>query len=252
MQQTDYLSELRRLPKLPVLLGAVAGYVDSCTFLGLFGLFVAQVTGSFVVTGAQIVAHDPGFLIKVLGIPFFLLGGIVTTLVAAAAEARASSALFWTFALEAILLAAFLIVGAAAAPFRDPSGTVELIGAFFGLTAMGVQSATVRLLMQGTASTNVMTTNTTLIAIETTRMMLAWERARRAPHNGESAAHFADKRRAASALVSIALGFLTGTLLGASIFHVVQFWSLLLPAAVLGSLSAWALIESRRRMTSPA
>ena len=33
---------------VPALLNFVAGYVDSYTFLALFGLFVAQVTGSFV------------------------------------------------------------------------------------------------------------------------------------------------------------------------------------------------------------
>jgi hypothetical protein len=32
---------------------AVPG-VDSCTFLALFGLFIAQLTGSFVAAGAQI------------------------------------------------------------------------------------------------------------------------------------------------------------------------------------------------------
>ena len=33
---------------VPALLSFVAGYIDSCMFLALFGLFVAQVTGSFV------------------------------------------------------------------------------------------------------------------------------------------------------------------------------------------------------------
>ncbi len=30
------------------LLGFVAGFVDTCSFLGLFQIFVAQLTGSFV------------------------------------------------------------------------------------------------------------------------------------------------------------------------------------------------------------
>jgi len=37
---------------ITVVLSVVAGYVDSCTYLGLFGVFVAQVTGSFVLAGA--------------------------------------------------------------------------------------------------------------------------------------------------------------------------------------------------------
>jgi hypothetical protein len=105
--------ELRDPQRVPVLLSAVAGYIDSCTFLGLFGLFVAQVTGSFVVAGAQWVTDDPGFLIKVLGIPFFLLGGVVTTVVVATATARGGSGYSWAFGLEGILLVCFLGIGVA-------------------------------------------------------------------------------------------------------------------------------------------
>ena len=43
------------LPKaMPMLLSFVAGYVDSYTYLALFGLFAAQVTGSFVIAGAEL------------------------------------------------------------------------------------------------------------------------------------------------------------------------------------------------------
>jgi uncharacterized membrane protein YoaK (UPF0700 family) len=56
---------------IPVLLSFVAGYVDSCTYLGLFGAFVAQVTGSFVLAGSLFVKSEPGALAKLLAIPFF-------------------------------------------------------------------------------------------------------------------------------------------------------------------------------------
>jgi len=45
---------------VPILLAAVAGFVDACTYLGLFGFFVAQVTGSYVLAGAHPVAGSPG------------------------------------------------------------------------------------------------------------------------------------------------------------------------------------------------
>ena len=45
---------------VPSALSFVAGYVDGCTFLALFGLFVAQATGSFVIAGAQLVVADDG------------------------------------------------------------------------------------------------------------------------------------------------------------------------------------------------
>jgi hypothetical protein len=41
----------------------------------------------------------------------------------------------------------------------------------FGLTAMGVQSALVRLLIKGAASTNVMTTNASQIAVDATQAL---------------------------------------------------------------------------------
>ncbi|MPZ39498.1 MAG: DUF1275 domain-containing protein, partial [Rhizobiales bacterium] len=35
------------------LLSLVSGYIDSITFLALFGFFAGQVTGSYVVAGAE-------------------------------------------------------------------------------------------------------------------------------------------------------------------------------------------------------
>jgi uncharacterized membrane protein YoaK (UPF0700 family) len=240
MRPTASILDLRNPRIISVLLSIVAGCVDSCTFLGLFGLFVAQVTGSLVVAGAQLVAHDPGFLIKVLGIPFFLLGGIVTTIIVAAARIRGGATYGWTFGLEAILLACFLIIGVSASPFRSPNGFAELATAFFGLSAMGVQSAQVRLVLKETASTNVMTTNTTLIAIEATETALAWWRIRASGADSDELARFAATRGRLVQLVSIALGFLAGTVLGAFAYQLIGFWSLALPTAVVILLALWA------------
>jgi len=240
MRPIASILDLRNPRIVPVLLSVVAGCVDSCTFLGLFGLFVAQVTGSLVVAGAQLVAHDPGFLVKVLGIPFFLLGGIVTTIIAVVAHGRGRATHGWIFGLEAILLACFLVIGVSASPFRSPNGLAELATAFFGLSAMGVQSAQVRLVLKGVPSTNVMTTNTTLIAIEATEMALAWWRIRTSDADSDGLARFTASRGRLMQLLSIALGFLAGTVLGAVAYQGVGFWSLGLPTAVVILLALWA------------
>jgi len=251
MRPTLSMLELRDPQSVPVLLSAVAGYIDSCTFLGLFGLFVAQVTGSFVVAGAQWVTDDPGFLIKVLGIPFFLLGGVVTTVVIATATARGGSGCGWAFGLEGVLLVCFLGLGVATTPFQARNGLPELATAFFGLSAMGVQSAQVRLLMKSAASTNVMTTNTTLIAIEATQMVMAWRQSRNIG-DGEAQRRLADTRRQLIHLMSIAFGFFAGTVLGAFAYRGLGFWSAVLPAAILLSLSAWAALAERRERSISA
>ena len=51
---------------VPLLLSFIAGFVDSCTALALFGLFVAQVTGSFVLAAVAFVTHEQGAATKVL------------------------------------------------------------------------------------------------------------------------------------------------------------------------------------------
>jgi uncharacterized membrane protein YoaK (UPF0700 family) len=78
---------------VPALLSFVAGYIDSCMFLALFGLFVAQVTGSFVLTGVQFATHDPGTTVKVVGILAFFFAGVATTVMVRSGERRGQDAL---------------------------------------------------------------------------------------------------------------------------------------------------------------
>ena len=71
--------------------------------------------------------------------------------------------------LESLLLAGQLVTVLVVPDMSDPDQPTALAAGLFGLSAMGVQSAFVRLLMRGTPSTNVMTTNTTQVAIEARR-----------------------------------------------------------------------------------
>src|SRR5215831_7147654 len=97
-------SDTRSVPAaVPALLSFVAGYVDSCTFLALFGLYVAQLTGSFVLAGTETVVHDASATIKLVAIPVFWLAGVVTTVMVR--QSRSRIALPATLALEAVLLA---------------------------------------------------------------------------------------------------------------------------------------------------
>jgi uncharacterized membrane protein YoaK (UPF0700 family) len=240
---------MQRVPRIPPwvppLLAFVAGYVDACTFLGLFGLFVAQVTGSFVIAGAEFVTHDIGVVVKVLAIPVFFLSGVLTTVVADVAARRGRSALASTLALEGALLAAFILVILIAGPFLDPNAFPALLAALLGLSAMGSQSALVRLLAIGAYSTNVMTTNMTQIAIDTAEFFLARQALRRDPGQTAASAHVAATRRRLAALLPLTLGFLLGTFIGAVVFTETGIGCLSLAVVIILGLAVWARERGR-------
>lgn len=160
---------------IPPLLGFVAGYVDSCTFLALFGFFVAQVTGSFVGVGTQLIVLKPVALVSFAEIFVFFLAGVATTLIVRSAEGRGRNTWTPALALEGVLLTGLLILWISNRSWK-PDTPVVVFASLLGLSAMGVQSAFVRLLIQGSPSTNVMTTNITQFAVDTTELLLGWWR----------------------------------------------------------------------------
>jgi uncharacterized membrane protein YoaK (UPF0700 family) len=219
---------------IPPLLSFTAGFIDSFTVLALFGLFVAQVTGSFVLTAVAIVTNEHGALTKVLAVPVFLLAGVSTTVAAVMLERRGRAPLPWVLGLECMALTGFLLMVLIGAPLSDPGAFSVAAAGLLGLFAMGTQSATVRLLMKSVASTNVMTTNTTLIAIDAAELWLAWRARRRAPADAALAA------ACEAALLPIMLGFLVGTVVGALAYMATGVWALLLPLAVTYGVFVWA------------
>lgn len=230
----------------PIVLAIVAGFVDACTFLGLFGFFVAQVTGSYVLVGAHAVTAWPG-AIAVLAVPVFFAGGAAATVAAIAGQALARRPLAAALALETLLLIGFA-VSFAAGPLFGARETPAVTASIFGLAAMGVQSALVRLLMRGTASTNVMTTATTQIAIDATQMAWTWLHRKDVLPAEEMRERDACRRRLRRG-VPLPLGFLFGTLTGAVGFAWGGYPVLAAPVVAVWALTVWA---GRRTGGDPA
>lgn len=159
--ENDRVNPQRDALGVLVTLALIAGYVDACIFLAFAGFFVAQVTGSYVVAGSELFSDNANFGAKVLAIPVFIASGMVATAIVRAAGPRRDVAMVATFGLEAALL-----FGLTIASFREAAGPIMAGTALLGLAAMGIQSAAVRLLLPGSPSTNVMTSNTTQLAIE--------------------------------------------------------------------------------------
>lgn len=144
--------------------------------------------------------------------------------------------------LEGILLIAFVWIGLTNTPFHSPAAPAALMAGICGLAAMGVQSASVRLLAQGAPSTNVMTTNTTQFAIDATQLLLARFRGRAAgefafqPETGQMKQRLAETAR-------VMIGFLAGVVLGALASRLFGFICI---APVIGILFCLAVVSCTR------
>ena len=222
------------------LLSFVAGYVDSITFLALFGFFAAQVTGSFVVAAAELVVDDRGVAAKMLAIPAFMLGaGIAAAIIIVRREGKKSS-LPLVFALEALLLCGFVGLMLYAWPIRDPDSWRGAIAGLLSAAAMGVQSTLVRLLLRGVPQTNVMTGNSTQLAIDATELAYARFRPRRTADDPKLEAQVVEARKRFATVFFVLAGFLAGALLGALAYAVAGPWSACLAILTVAGLIAWS------------
>lgn len=234
------------LPKImPILLCFVAGYVDSYTYLALFGLFAAQVTGSFVIAGAELVTHDYGIAGKLLAIVAFLVAAAITAALIRLARETGGKALPLMLALEATLLAIFaamLLFGPAIKNANDWHG---IVAGLVAASAMGAQSVLVRLLMKGIPQTNVMTGNMTQLGIATTELILAWRRFARSRHGAAAIREFNEVRDQLLTVLSVAVGFLVGAAAGAIAFAATNVRGALLAVAIVAALALWALYREK-------
>jgi len=232
------------LPRVvPPLLSLVAGYVDSITFLALFGFFAAQVTGSFVVAAAELVVDDRGVLAKMLAIPAFMIGAALAAIIIIARRGAKRSSLPLVFALEAVLLASFVGLMLYSWPITNPDAMLGATAGLLSAAAMGVQSTLVRLLLRGVPQTNVMTGNSTQLAIDATELIYATFRPAQVAADPALAAQVADARKRFATVFTVLFGFLVGALGGALAYAYAGPWSASLAIVVVGGLIAWSAIR---------
>ena len=231
---------------MPVLLSFVAGYLDSYTYLSLFGLFAAQVTGSFVIAGAEFVTSDFGIAGKLIAIAAFVTAAAVTAAFCIAARDAQRGVLPWMLGLEALLLAIFVGILVFGPVVRDARDWHGIVAGVFAAMAMGAQSAVVRLLMKDIPQTNVMTGNVTQLGIAATELIMARRRFDHSRH-GDTAVHdFEHARDRLVTVLAIAVGFLVGAAAGALAFATTGLHGALAAVAIVGALALWALARQER------
>ena len=143
------------------LMAFTAGFVDTCGFVALFGLFTAHVTGNFVLIGAALASPRPGILAKLLAFPVFILIVAATQAFLHHCKRNGHDPVRAVLLGQASFLALFLGLGMWASPVQDADAPLTILIGLFGVAAMAIQNVASRTVFSGHAPTTVMTGNVT-------------------------------------------------------------------------------------------
>lgn len=206
-----------------ILLAYTSGYVDTFTFVALFGLFSAHVTGNFVLIAASLVEFRLGLWIKLLAIPVFVLSAIGTRMFIIRRERKSREAAAHVLIAQAVLLFVFMIVATRNEPFEHNDTTAIATG-LLAVAAMAVQNTAARTFFSDMPPTTVMTGNLIQVIVDTVDILHG--------HKGVEA-----KRARLARLGPMLLAFVIGTVTAAIAYVWVGFWGVAVPIVAVSAAS---------------
>jgi uncharacterized membrane protein YoaK (UPF0700 family) len=206
------------------LMAGTAGFVDTCGFVALFGLFTAHVTGNFVLIGATLASPRPGILAKLLAFPEFVIVVAATQLVLHRCKRGGRDPTRLVLFGQAVALTLFLGFGAWASPVQDADSTIALLIGGFGVGAMAIQNVASRTVFASQAPTTVMTGNVTQTVMDAVEVALG----------GDTAPAKARLRK----MLPPICGFAIGAIAGGLGFVRFGFWCLIAPLLAI-LYAAW-------------
>jgi uncharacterized membrane protein YoaK (UPF0700 family) len=203
---------------LSLILAFVSGYVDTAVFIHMGGLFVAHVTGNFVLLGATLAGagmagHEGSASLQLVAFPVFFISAVLAAILGGAVGmSRRTSTLLW--------LAAAIIGSVAAAALLGSHRDAWL--AMLLVVAMGVLNAAHRMDSALGPPFTVMTGNVTAVAIEAAYLLRLAPREQGAP-----------SATTARTMLLLVIAFAVGCVLGALAEPRLGFGAMALPAALL-------------------
>jgi uncharacterized membrane protein YoaK (UPF0700 family) len=211
----------RYVSLLPAVLSVIAGSTDTIGYLGLHGLFTAQITGNLVILAAHITTGNAAITALLLAVPVFMLVLLATSVLTTVLQHRHLPTLAALLALQLLLLIGFgALCVTAGSPFdlRSPRGVLTGMS---GVAAMAVQSALVQTALSGTPATLVMTTNVTNFVLALGQWLVPLRAGARE-----------EAHRKAMRILPVIVGFILGCALGAAAENAYGLRALGLPVAL--------------------
>jgi uncharacterized membrane protein YoaK (UPF0700 family) len=160
------LPPLRYAAAMQAGLAFIAGFLEACGLIALFGLFIGHITANIVVLGMAIATGAPGSGTKLLALPVFVAVVALIRLGVHPLRLRGYDAARLIMALELVLLLAFVGAGLHYGPFTESLGWSTIVTAALGVATLAVQNSGMRLIWKTRPSTTVMTLNLTQLVLD--------------------------------------------------------------------------------------
>jgi uncharacterized membrane protein YoaK (UPF0700 family) len=221
------------------ILSFIAGFVDTCVFVALFGLFTAHVTGNFVLIGTALVHRSGDVLAKLMALPVFVLTVAAAVKVAEALERRKLQRITPFLYAEAVLLMLTFLASTLGA-IQHPADPAALLAGMLATAAMALQNALMRIELASLPSTTVMTITVTQSAIDVVTML-----GRNVDPRDDAARREEASKRFARMWPQIC-AFTAGAAMGATVYSAIGLGALILPAALC------VMLAIRWRSRTPA
>jgi uncharacterized membrane protein YoaK (UPF0700 family) len=158
-----------------VLLSYISGLVDTLSFVALFGLFAAHITGNIVMLATSLAGERHGLAMKLLAVPVFILAAVGTRLYIVRRERNRLGAAVHVMLGQAILLTIFMVVAIREAPFDTDDHPHALAAGLLAAAAMAIQNTAARTFLSDLPPTTVMTGNFIQVVVDVVDLMLGHE-----------------------------------------------------------------------------
>jgi uncharacterized membrane protein YoaK (UPF0700 family) len=206
------------------ILAFTSGFVDTLSFVALYGLFAAHVTGNFVLIATSLAEFRHGLWMKLLVVPVFVIAAALTRFYIIRRERNTLDAAAHVMLGQSVLLAVFMISAIYFSPFQHHEDFGPLFTALLAASAMAIQNTAARTFLVGLPPTTVMTGNLIQVIVDIVDIM-----------HGHG--HLDAKRARLSKLGPMLLAFIAGALLGAIGYVNVGFYCLVAPIVLIAGLA---------------
>jgi uncharacterized membrane protein YoaK (UPF0700 family) len=213
-----------------LILAFLSGFVDTAAFIHMQGLFVAHVTGNFVLLGAAAVAGEASGntmagkgpeVLQLAALPVFFIAAMLTgALAARLTPERGLTVILWS--------AALLMLGVAGVSGWLGAGSWDIASAVVLIEAMGMLNAAHRLNPAMGPPFAVMTGNVAALAIRAAQIL---HLASPPPEMAGSAAEIR--------MLRVVIGFAAGCALGAAAQTLIGLAAVGIPALLLVIRLVW-------------